>query len=134
MSKNKNRRFESNLLDRAPVAEEGHVESEATANEPTVSEPEVVTKETEPAVEAPAEKPDHGFYEEKEPRTYGVVNSKCKKLNVREAADPTARVVSIINSGKKIRIKKNESTDKFYKVSLETGVSGFVMKEFIDEV
>ena len=134
MSKNKNKKFESNLLDRAPVAEESHVESEATANEPTVSEPENVPPVTEEKAEAPVEKPDHGFYEETDARTYGIVNSKCKRLNVREAADPTARVVSIINSGKKIRIKKNESTDKFYKVSLETGISGFVMREFIDEV
>ena len=125
MGKNKNRMFQSNLLDRAPVTEEGHTNSEATAEEPVAVETPNVPNE------APA---DHGFYEETQPRVYGRVNSKCKKLNVREAADPEARVVSVLDSGKKVRILKDQSTDTFYKISLETGISGFAMKAFIDEV
>lgn len=135
MGKNKNRMFQSNLLDRAPVTEEGHTHSEATAEEPVAVEtPNVPNEAPAPVAPAQEKKPDHGFYEETQPRVYGRVNSKCKKLNVREAADPEARVVSVLDSGKKVRILKDQSTDTFYKISLETGISGFAMKAFIDEV
>lgn len=132
MGKNKDRKFQSNLLDRAPVTEESHIDSEATAQEPIAAEPKEVI---ETPVAAPAEhKPDHGFYEETKPRTYGRVNSKCKKLNVRKAPSATAEVLLVVNSGREVRIFKDESTDKFYKISLDVGVTGFAMKEFIDEV
>lgn len=135
MGKNRDKRFQSNLLDEAPVTAESHIDSEATAKEPEIAETEKVVNEDH-VVEAPAvqKKPEYGFYEETEPRIYGRVNSKCKKLNVRSAASPNAGVVAIINSGKEVRILKKESTDSFYKISLDTGVSGFAMKEFIDEV
>ena len=136
MGKNRDKKFQSNLLDEAPVTAESHMDSEATAKEPEFLETEKVVNE-KPAVEAPAaqeKKPEYGFYEETEPRVYGKVNSKCKKLNVRSAASPNAAVVTIVNSGKEVRILKNESTGSFYKISLDTGVSGFAMKEFIDEV
>ena len=135
MSKNKNRGFQSNLLDRAPVAEEGHVNSEATAQEPESVEATNSPKIEEPVVESATDKKhDYGFHEETAPRVYGVVNSKCKKLFVRREPNKQAEPVSVINSGTKVRIKKDESTDTFYKISLETGMSGFAMKEFIDEV
>ena len=133
MGKNKDRKFQSNLLDRAPVTEESHIDSKATAQEPVAAESKEEVTETPAA--APAEqKPDHGFYEETKPRTYGRVNSKCKKLNVRRAPSATAEVLLVVNSGREVRIFKDESTDKFYKISLDAGVTGFVMKEFIDEV
>lgn len=133
MGKNKDRKFQSNLLDRAPVTEESHIDSEATAQEPIAAEPKEEVIETPAA--APAEqKPDHGFYEETKPRTYGRVNSKCKKLNVRKAPSATAEVLLVVNSGREVRIFKDESTDEFYKISLDAGVTGFVKKEFIDEV
>lgn len=136
MSKNKNKFLQSNLLDRAPVAEEGHVDSEATAQEPTLDETNTLAAETPAPEEAPAQEqsPRYGFYEETAPRVYGRINSKCKKLFVREAPYKEAKPVSILNTGTKVRIKKDESTDTFYKISLETGVSGYAMKEYIDEV
>lgn len=133
MGKNKDRKFQSNLLDRAPVTEESHIDSEATAQEPIATESKEETTET-PAATPAEQKPDHGFYEETKPRTYGRVNSKCKKLNVRRAPSATAEVLLVVNSGREVRIFKDESTDEFYKISLDAGVTGFVVKEYIDEV
>lgn len=146
MGKNKDRKFESNLLDRAPVAEEGYnVESEAPATEAAVEEP---TEVSEPAVEAvapevveepqpaKAEEPEknYGIREETTPRSYGVVNSKCARLNIREEANTDAKKLAVVNSGTRLRIDKSKSTNDFFRVMLDSGISGFAAKEFIDEV
>ena len=136
MGKNKNRNnYESNLLDRAPVDEEIHNESEATAvEEPVVEEPK---NEPEPAApvaeEAPKPaKPKYGFVEETSPRIFGTVDSKkCALLNVREAPAKDGRKIAVVNAGTKLRIDKSESTDSYYRVMLTNGMSGFVAKEFI---
>lgn len=146
MGKNKNKMYESNLLDRAPVDEEVHNESEATAVEPVAEEPKNETPAPEvveapkaaepeaPVVEKKQEpaKKNYGFVEETAPRIFGKVDgSKCARLNVREKASKDSNIVAIANAGSKLRIDKEESTKDFYKVLLETGVSGFVAKEFI---
>lgn len=139
MGKNKDRKFESNLLDRAPVAEEGYnAESEVTATEPVVEEP-TETSEPAPAVEAaasvvPEPEKNYGIREETTPRSYGVVNSKCARLNIREEANTDAKKLAVINSGTRLRIDKSKSTNEFFRVILDSGISGFAVKEFIDEV
>lgn len=139
MGKNKNKNYESNLLDRAPVAEEGYTKEDmATVEAPVEVENEKLAADPEPVVEAPVqeEKPkkNYGIVEETESRVYGKVNDKCVRLNVREAAEPTAKISAVINSGTGFRIDKSKSTDNFYFINLESGISGFAMKEFIDEV
>lgn len=139
MGKNKDRKFESNLLDRAPVAEEGYnAESEVPAAEPIVEEP-IETSEPAPAVEAaapeiPEPEKNYGFREETTPRSYGVVNSKCARLNIREEANTDAKKLAVVNSGTRLRIDKSKSTNEFFRVILDSGISGFAVKEFIDEV
>lgn len=142
MGKNKDRKFESNLLDRAPVAEEGYnAESEVPATEPVVEEP-IETSEPAPAVEAPqpakAKEPEpeknYGIREETTPRSYGVVNSKCARLNIREEANTDAKKLAVVNSGTRLRIDKSKSTNEFFRIILDSGISGFAVKEFIDEV
>lgn len=144
MGKNKNKMYESNLLDRAPVDEEVHNESEATALEPVAEEPknetpapEVVEapKAAEPEAPVVEKKPEpakknYGFVEETAPRIFGKVD-KCGRLNIRESASKDAKVVAVVSNGTKMRINKEESTNDFYKVSLDTGVSGFASKDFI---
>ena len=142
MGKNKNKNYESNLLDRAPVAEEGYNVNEATVEAPVVdevenlaSEPEAVVEAAEP--EAPVEKePEkkYGFVEETQPRTYGVISNKCARLNVREAASTTAKISAVVNAGTKVRIDKSKSEGDFHFIILDSGTSGFAMKEYIDEV
>ena len=139
MGKNKNKNYESNLLDRAPVAEEGYTKEDmATVEAPVEVENENLASDPEPVVEAPVQeenpKKNYGIVEETEPRVYGKVNDKCARLNVREAAEATAKISAVINSGTRFRINKSKSTDKFYFINLESGISGFAMKEFIDEV
>lgn len=144
MGKNKDRKFESNLLDRAPVAEEGYnAESEVPATEPVVEE-SIETSEPAPAVEAaapevpevkePQPEKNYGIREETTPRSYGVVNSKCARLNIREEANTDAKKLAVINSGTRLRIDKSNSTNEFFRVILDSGISGFAVKEFIDEV
>ena len=139
MGKNKDRKFESNLLDRAPVAEEGYnAESEVPATEPVVEEP-IETSEPAPAVEAaapevPEPEKNYGIREETIPRSYGVVNSKCARLNIREEANTDAKKLAVVNSGTRLRIDKSKSTNEFFRVILDSGISGFAVKEFIDEV
>lgn len=150
MGKNKDRKFESNLLDRAPVAEEGYnAESEVPATEPVVEEP-IETSEPSPAVEAaapevpeapqpskvkePEPEKNYGIREETTPRSYGVVNSKCARLNIREEANTDAKKLAVVNSGTRLRIDKSKSTNEFFRVILDSGISGFAVKEFIDEV
>lgn len=139
MGKNKDRKYESNLLDRAPVAEEGYnAESEVPATEPVVEEP-IETSKPAPAVEAaapvvPEPEKNYGIREETTPRSYGVVNSKCARLNIREEANTDAKKLAVINSGTRLRIDKSKSTNEFFRVILDSGISGFAVKEFIDEV
>lgn len=62
--------------------------------------------------------------------TFGVVN--CNYLNVREAPDPEADVLTVVEKGAEILIDFDVSTDDFYSVCTETGVEGYCMKQFIE--
>lgn len=59
-----------------------------------------------------------------------IVN--CKFLNVREAPDKDAEILTRAKQGDKIMIDFNGSTDDFYSVCTETGVEGYCMKQFIE--
>ena len=62
--------------------------------------------------------------------TFGVVT--CALLNVREAPEADAEVVTTIHKGYKLMVDENASTDDFYSVCTETGVDGYCMKQFIE--
>lgn len=55
----------------------------------------------------------------------------CLKLNVREAPDPQAEIVCVIDASTNLMIDEAESTEEFYKVCTESGAEGFCMKKFI---
>ena len=99
-----------------PVVEEvvEPVIEEEVIEEPVIEEVEI---EEEEVVEEPKE-------------VKGVVVN-CGRLNVRKEADPNAAVLKIINSGAKVKIDEEGSTDDFYKVQV-AGFTGFCMKEFIE--
>ena len=61
--------------------------------------------------------------------TFGIVT--CSFLNVREAPDVNAAVVTTIHKGHKLMVNENASTVDFYSVCTETGVDGYCMKQFI---
>ena len=84
--------------------------------EPVIEEEVVV----EPVIDEP-----------EEPKEVKGVVVNCGRLNVRKEADPNAAVLKIINSGAKVKIDEEGSTDDFYKVQV-AGFTGFCMKEFIE--
>lgn len=56
----------------------------------------------------------------------------CKKLNVRKRPEPTASVVGIIDADTVVEIDTNRSTDDFYRVTTESGLYGYCMKQYIE--
>lgn len=64
----------------------------------------------------------------------GVV-TRCNLLNVRREPVANAEILRVIARRDKLTIiKNNGNTGVFYKVKLDDGLEGFVMKEFIDIV
>lgn len=59
----------------------------------------------------------------------GVV--ECDQLYVRSEASTDSEPLGVINRDTKVRIYESESTDDFYSVCTETGLTGFCMKKFI---
>lgn len=76
------------------------------------------------------EDPNEESQESANETKYGVV-ADCENLNVREAPNPDATVVKIIDKDSEVMIDESESTDDFYKVCTASGVEGFCMKQFI---
>ena len=60
--------------------------------------------------------------------------TECVKLNVREAASKDSNVLCEIILNSKVIIDKENSTDDFYKVTTETGVEGYCMKQYINVI
>lgn len=60
----------------------------------------------------------------------GIV-SGCKKLNIRKKPSKAAEVKTEANANTKLEIDMEKSTDEWYKVRTESGVSGFCMKKFV---
>ena len=56
----------------------------------------------------------------------------CNKLNVRKRPEPTADVVGIIDADTTVEIDNNRSTDDFYRVTTESGLYGYCMKQYIE--
>lgn len=58
----------------------------------------------------------------------------CVKLNVREAASKDSNVLCEIILNSKVIVDEENSTDDFYKVTTETGVEGYCMKQYINVI
>lgn len=67
---------------------------------------------------------------ETKPVTEGVVTN-CMRLRVREKPDRNAAMICAIETLTKVVIDEDESTDEWYKVYLENGITGYCMKKFI---
>ena len=87
----------------------------------TVEENEVVTEETEVIEDkTPDEVPKP---------VYGVVN--CSKLNIRRGPSIDTTSLCIVEGGSKLDIE--QYNEEWLKVLTEDGISGYCMREFIDE-
>lgn len=58
----------------------------------------------------------------------------CVKLNVRETASKDSSVLCEIILNSKVIVDEENSTDDFYKVTTETGVEGYCMKQYINVI
>ena len=58
--------------------------------------------------------------------------SNCEKLNVREKASSSSRVVSVLDKDDEIEVVVNESTDDYYKVNIvKFRCTGYCDKNYI---
>ena len=69
-----------------------------------------------------------------EPTSVEGVVSGCDQLYVRADASKSAEPLGIIKRDDILMIYEEESTDDFYSVCTETGLTGFCMKKFISIV
>lgn len=114
-------------------------------NEPAVKEEEV--KEETPVVEEAApEEIKEVVEEEKSATTYvspavvgvpkkgKVVNCERVNVRVRPDTDPTTPIATIILFGEEVDVDPSKSTDKYYAVTTNMNIDGFILKDFVEVV
>ena len=92
--------------------------SEDTVEESTVEQEEVSEEIVEESIEQPSEK------------LRGIV--RCINLNVRKEPNLDSTKIGCLKTGDEIVIDPSKSTDRWYKVSTDSGLDGYCVKEFID--
>ena len=118
--KNQNRRNYNQYANKEETTPVEEIEESIDTTE-TVEENEVVTEETEVIEDKiPDEVPKP---------VYGVVN--CSKLNIRRGPSIDTTSLCIVEGGSKLDIE--QFNEEWLKVLTEDGISGYCMREFIDE-
>lgn len=118
--KNQNRRNYNQYANKEETTLVEEIEESIDTTE-TVEENEVVTEETEVIEDkTPDEVPKP---------VYGVVN--CSKLNIRRGPSIDTTSLCIVEGGSKLDIE--QFNEEWLKVLTEDGISGYCMREFIDE-
>lgn len=118
--KNQNRRNYNQYANKEETTPVEEIEESIDTTE-TVEENEVVTEETEVIEDkTPDEVPKP---------VYGVVN--CSKLNIRRGPSIDTASLCIVEGGSKLDIE--QFNEEWFKVLTEDGISGYCMREFIDE-
>lgn len=118
--KNQNRRNYNQYANKEETTPVEEIEESIDTTE-MVEENEVVTEETEVIEDkTPDEVPKP---------VYGVVN--CSKLNIRRGPSIDTTSLCIVEGGSKLDIE--QYNEEWLKVLTEDGISGYCMREFIDE-
>ena len=118
--KNQNRRNYNQYANKEETTPVEEIEESIDTTE-MVEENEVVTEETEVIEDkTPDEIPKP---------VYGVVN--CSKLNIRRGPSIDTASLCIVEGGSKLDIE--QYNEEWLKVLTEDGISGYCMREFIDE-
>ena len=118
--KNQNRRNYNQYANKEETTPVEEIEESLDTTE-TVEQTEVVTEETEVIEDkTPDEVPKP---------IYGVVN--CSKLNIRRGPSIDTASLCIVEGGSKLDIE--QYNEEWLKVLTEDGISGYCMREFIDE-
>lgn len=110
MSKNYNRQYDKKRTNYNEISK--------TKEEPVVEEEKVITKEPKASEEIKPEK------------VVGVVNTDL--LNFRERPSKDSTIIRTITKGETVEIERNNELDTIWVPIKYNGVSGWVMKEFID--
>lgn len=101
-----------------------------------LEEVEEAKEVTEEIMEQPAETVEEiaeSIAEAAEPKTViGTVTSPKPKLNVRSQPSPIGKVLGVIDNGSKVKIDLENSAIEWYKVSSESGLEGYCMKQFVE--
>ena len=111
--KNQNRRNYNQYANKEETTPVEEIEESIDTTE-TVEETEVIEDETPDEVPKPV---------------YGMVN--CSKLNIRRGPSIDTASLCIVESGSKLDIE--QYNEEWLKVLTEDGISGYCMREFIDE-
>ena len=85
--------------------------------------------------EAAAEPVDQPVEEAPKKETKVGIVANCEKLNLRRSPlkdSDGANVITELLPGVAVVIDEDESTPNFYKVTTETGLEGYCMKQFIE--
>ena len=113
------------------IVNEKQAVEEKVANEEQVVE-EKVANESQQNISDPESDIDVAVNDETSD-LIGYVTD-CVKLNVREAASKDSNVLCEIILNSKVIVDEENSTDDFYKVTTETGVEGYCMKQYINVI
>ena len=70
--------------------------------------------------------------ENKSPKIFKVVN--CSSLNVREKADKSSPVLSVISEGDTVFVNPDSLGEEWLNISTQNDVVGYAMKEYLLEV
>lgn len=119
--------------------------------EEPVREDEFVEKTVEQAVvetvlvsEDKEEEPASEINEEKEstattyvsPSVVGVPKkgrvANCERVNVRTAPEPDSPIATIILFGEEVDVDPSKSTEKYYAVTTNMNIDGFIKKDFVE--
>ena len=111
--KNQNRRNYNQYANKEETTPVEEIEESIDTTE-TVEETEVIEDKTPDEVPKPV---------------YGVVN--CSKLNIRRGPSIDTTSLCIVEGGSKLDIE--QYNEEWLKVLTEDGISGYCMREFIDE-
>ena len=125
--KNQNRRNYNQYANKEETTPVEEIEETIDTTE-TVEETEVVTEETEVVTEE-TEVIEDKIPDEVPNPIYGVVN--CSKLNIRRGPSIDTTSLCIVEGGSKLDIE--QYNEEWLKVLTEDGISGYCMREFIDE-
>ena len=115
----------ANNQEAADAVEEKVVNEEQAVEEKVVNESQQNIPDSEPNTDAAAN--------DETSELIGYVTD-CVKLNVREAASKDSNVLCEIILNSKVIVDEENSTDDFYKVTTETGVEGYCMKQYINVI
>ena len=126
----------ANNQEAADAVEEKVVNEEQAVEEKVVNEEqaveEKVANESQQNISDPESDIDVAANDETS-ELIGYVTD-CVKLNVREAASKDSNALCEIILNSKVIVDEENSTDDFYKVTTETGVEGYCMKQYINVI